>query len=312
MLGETYAYQDAANKLEELAVTRTTSGYLSHPLASYSQAFPESEIQIYSTRTASGQAWHLTNASNDLEIGDEAVFTIQGIISQCDLPPVVRPYGKSVSPKHLRQRVLLTGLNTATFSHALEGLARVDNILRLNIRDDAPPRITALVQGYPALEITNRYFTSKRMASEEDHLSFANDIDPNGILEQLRGDSLVHTSDNAVQYFQRLTANGGQQFKAIKPAHIKKGDIAEIQFTISLVEVNAGKGKDSRQHYITKLVLRSITQLDRSFSDACRLRNGRNAPRPSLKRKIGHEDEEAKETQDRIKRMAVDEPNLLG
>ncbi|KAK7018721.1 hypothetical protein VNI00_018281 [Paramarasmius palmivorus] len=339
MLGNRYAYQNAgknksshaahpltkptADKLEELASARTMSGFLSHPLASYSKVrtysirstplltyhkskgFPETNLHVISSRSTNGQAWHLTSPTAE-GVEEELVFTIQGIILQCDLPPIVRPFPRSVSPIHLQQRILLSGFNTTTFADALQGLNHVDNILRLNVRDDSPPKSTPHKYGYPSIEITNRYFTSKRLANEEDHIGIPLDIDPNGILEGLRGDSLVYTADNAVQYYQRQLVNGGQQFKPVKPAHIKKGDIVEVQLTVTLVESRTGKGKNTRHQYLTRLVLRSITQLDSTYSDACRLASSQPPPRPNLKRKIGHDEEEAMETQERMKRMAVD------
>ncbi|KAK7019817.1 hypothetical protein VNI00_017906 [Paramarasmius palmivorus] len=211
-----------------------------------------------------------------------------------------------VSVKALQQRVLLTGLNTSTFTDALEGLAIMNNVLRLNVRDDNPKPLAVVVDGFTALDISNRYFTSRRFAQEDEHIPFSTDIDPNGILEGLRGHSMVHTSDNVVEYYQRVEANGVHRFNKIRPAQIKKGDIVEIQCTLTLVEFRVNDYKQARTEYNTKLVLRSITLLDRSFSEKMRLANTSMTKAPSIKRRIGHFDEEEQEAQDRIKRMAID------
>ncbi|KAK7044050.1 hypothetical protein VNI00_007765 [Paramarasmius palmivorus] len=95
-------------------------------------------------------------------------------------------------------------------------------------------------------------------------------------------------------------------FKPAKPGQIRKGDIVEVQFTVSLIETTTGKGRHAKPTYITKLILRAITQLDSSFTEASRYSHTYTIQPGTLKRKVGHEEEETRETQDRIKRMAVD------
>ncbi|KAK7019415.1 hypothetical protein VNI00_018070 [Paramarasmius palmivorus] len=268
-----------------------------------------SHAEVIATETNTGKVWQMVGANDTKDPQDppeELVFTIHGIIMLCDLPPVTRPYGRFVSVKALQQRILLTGLNTPSFADALEGLAVMDNVLRLNVREDSVKPLASVVDGFTALDISNRYFTSRRFAQEDDHLPFSSDVDPNGILEGLRGHSMVHTSDNVVEYYHRVETNSGYRFNTIRPAQIKKGDIVEIQCTLTLIEFRANDRKQARTEYSTKLVLRSITLLDRTFSEKARLANVTMTKSPSLKRRIGHFEEEEKETQERIKRMAID------
>jgi hypothetical protein len=252
----------------------------------------------------------------------------------------IKPFHfRFTSPKHVQQRVLLTGLNTENFAAAIQGLARIDSILRQAIREDTPRAITNTVDGFVTIDFANRYFTSKKFAKEEHHVAFTKDVDPKGILAGLRGDAFVHTVDNVVEYYQRQVETGGHRqvtynseettittrfrFKKIQPSHINKGDIVEIQFTANLVEHASGKGPHSNVQYITKFNLRSITLLDGSTSEVCpccstirrilirsaqsiRMAGSATTQRQGLKRKVGYEEEETRETQDRMKRMTID------
>ncbi|KAK7049901.1 hypothetical protein VNI00_005331 [Paramarasmius palmivorus] len=320
MLGHTYPYHDAAQRLEQLASDRLSSGYISNPLSQYADNPLDDSVVLTTANMGDGHTWHLTDTPPNGQPAEEIVFTLQGIIMQCDLPPVIRPF---VSAKHVQQRLLLTGLNTSTFTNALHGLARVDSMLRQALREESPRAIASTTDGYTTLDLSNRYFTSKRFANEEHHVGFPNDVDPKGVLANLRGEAFVHTTDNVVEYYQRQTNELGQKFKKIQPSLIHKGDIVEVQFTASLVEHAAGKGRHTNVQHITKLVLRSITLLDGSFSEArfsfsfkrsrtnspfqsIRLADSISSERRAIKRKVGYTEEETREAEDRIKRMAID------
>ncbi|KAK7032389.1 hypothetical protein VNI00_013137 [Paramarasmius palmivorus] len=237
-------------------------------LLNKAQAIPDNTIELTTSESVNGHTWHLTTVEDEGHTPEEVVFTLHGIIMQCDLPPIIRPYGRFVSPKHLQQRVLLTGLNTTTFSHGMDGLTRLDSLLRQAIRDVHPKPIPGLTEGHTTVDIANRYFTSKRVANEEHHVGFPKNVDPKGILDDIRGDAFVYTADNVVEYYQRQVVNDIQRFKPIHPSHINKGDIVEIQLTLNLVEHASGKGRNTNIQYITKLILRSITLLDKTFSEA--------------------------------------------
>ncbi|KAK7033687.1 hypothetical protein VNI00_012687 [Paramarasmius palmivorus] len=298
--------EHTANALDQIATARIATGYLRNPLANFATHPLDHTMDVTSSDNANDHTWHLTQSKDD-QGPEEMVFTIQGIVCHCDLPPVVRQYGRSVSPKHLRQRVTLTGHDTPTFSDAIKGLERIIKLLHYSVRDYSPQPLTSFTNGYVSLEITNRYFTSKRFANEKDCLDFNNDVDPKGILSDMRGDSFVHTPDNVVEYYHRVvTEDGEQRFKKVPPSHIKIGDIVEVQLTISLYERCTGKGKESNMQYMTKVVLRSVTLLDARYSEENMNLYKASSTRPSLKRRIGHDEEETMEAQDRMKRMAID------
>ncbi|KAK7021065.1 hypothetical protein VNI00_017554 [Paramarasmius palmivorus] len=256
-----------------------------------------------------GGVWRATTSIQEPGELEEIVFTIHGILEQCELPPIVKPLANASSAKYLQQRIVLTGLDTPTFNEALDGLARVELNLRLNLRDYNPQYHVGNRGNQAKLHLSNRYFTSKRFAEEMEPIAFPTEIDPKGILNSIQNDSLVHTTENSVEYYERYYRNGEQLFRKVHPAYITTGDIVEAQFTITLVEASHHKDAQSGPHYITKLILRSITLLDRHFSEECRSATTVAPRRNVLKRKVGHDEEQTQEARDRFKRMAIDSTN---
>ncbi|KAK7037326.1 hypothetical protein VNI00_011317 [Paramarasmius palmivorus] len=307
MLGSDYPKEDAAARLERLASDRISTGLIAHPLSQYAKICPSKHFVTSVIDSGCGSTWRLTPTSQQEESQEEIVFTIHGIILHCELPPILRPFGRSASPRHIKQRLLLAGFNTDTFTTALIGLDRIDDLLRLNIREDVPHKLNTQASGQQAIEISNRYFTSKRMAITEEQIEIPTYVDPKGILESIKGENLVHTTENQVEYYQRVTnSNGVHRFINTNPARIHEGDIVEVQFTITLVEPNMSRQNDSKLAFTTKPILRSITLLDNSFSEIYRNLSINRPRRPCLKRKVGHAEEESTETQERLKRMVID------
>ncbi|KAK7016390.1 hypothetical protein VNI00_018916 [Paramarasmius palmivorus] len=304
MLGQNFAYSEAAGQLEQLTSDRLSSGAIENALCHYAKNIPDNCLDLTTSDSVNGHTWHLTKQTHEELPPEEMVFTLHGIIMQCDLPPIIRPYGRFVSPKHVQQRVLLTGINTPMFADAIQGLARVDGVLRQAIREEHPRTLAGETEGYSTVEVANRYFTSKKVAREEHHVGFTKEVDPKGILDDLRGEAFVHTEDNVVEYYQRQVVNDDQRFRKIHPSRITKGDIVEVQLTVNLVELASGKGRNTNLQYITKLVLRSITLLDKAYSESIRMSKTPGTNRVTLKRKIGHTDEETRDAERRIKRMA--------
>ncbi|KAK7049468.1 hypothetical protein VNI00_005499 [Paramarasmius palmivorus] len=308
MLGALYQFDDAARSLEATAASRIDTGYLTNPTALYEKSIANSGFTTVSANSAGGTAWRIANTTGEDTVEEEIVFTVHGIVFHCDLPPITRPFAKSTSPRHLQQKIVITGLGTPTFNKAVDGLTRIDSLLRLNIRE-GPKSLATNIGGYPTLAIANRYFTSKKIANEDEHVPFTQDVDPKGILDAFRGDTLVHTSENEVWYYRKQTLpSGDHHFTKVQPANIKAGDIVEVQFTVTLVESAKKKTPSSKPNSFTKLILRSITLLDDTYSENARVAEPL-IPTPSrrtLKRKIGHDEEESMEAENRLKRMAID------
>ncbi|KAK7023596.1 hypothetical protein VNI00_016635 [Paramarasmius palmivorus] len=327
MVHPLYQYDKAAIELEHLAKTRISTGYLQYPIANYSQSFDSSTFTCTSTGSINAGVWRATTTIEETGELEEIVFTVHGVLEQCELPPIIKPLAKPSSAKYLQQRIVLTGLDTPTFNDARDGLARVEYYLRLNVRDYNPQYHVGIRGSQGKLHLSNRYFTSKRFAEEMEDIAFPTEIDPKGILNSIRGDSLVHTTENDVEYYERYYRNGEQHFRKIQPAHITKGDIVEVQFTMTLFESLHNKEAQSGPVYNTKLILRSITLLDRHFSEArshvvvlfvaptniciqqCRSSVIAGPKRNVLKRKVGYDEEQSQEARDRFKKMSIDNPN---
>jgi hypothetical protein len=67
----------------------------------------------------------------------------------------------------------------------------------------------ATFEGHSALEANTRYFTPAHYAVPEDRVEFAPYVDNNGILKSLMEGEFVHTTDNRVDYLERITATDG-------------------------------------------------------------------------------------------------------
>ncbi|KAK7041966.1 hypothetical protein VNI00_008948 [Paramarasmius palmivorus] len=340
MLGIHYDYQNAVKRLETLAKKRITTGYLAHPLTRYAnvgstpatdemlkillpQDIPRETFVYTNTHSAKSDVWRVVEHTADDGQPEESVFTVHGIIVQCELPPVVRPYPQQSAAKYVQQKVTLTGFQSQIFNDSISGILHVDGHLRMNVRENGPAQYLSQQDMHATLEIGNRYFTSKRLASTSEHIPFPPTIDPKGILEDLRGNHFLHTPENQVEYYEAFTVNDEQRysarcsfhqgpalsfssFRTVSPAFIKCGDIVEVQLTVSLVDHPQGKNDLGSSQYITKLILRSITLLDQSFSEKRRLASILPTKQVTLKRKIGHDEEQTREAQERLKRMAID------
>jgi hypothetical protein len=61
-----------------------------------------------------------------------------------------------------------------------------------------------------ALDSHARYFSHQHFVPSTESLPFHQTVDPEGVLESMRGDSLVHAADNEVDYFAQYTDKDGQ------------------------------------------------------------------------------------------------------
>ena len=60
-----------------------------------------------------------------------------------------------------------------------------------------------------------RYFTSRRNSGFAIQIPFGPGVDPNGDLENLKGDTHIHTLDNMVQYLGRKEADDGSVLSCV-------------------------------------------------------------------------------------------------
>jgi len=63
--------------------------------------------------------------------------------------------------------------------------------------------IISTFKGHPSVEASNRYFTARDDADDDEICELGGDVDPRGHLSSLAGSNFVHTADNKVHYYER-------------------------------------------------------------------------------------------------------------
>ncbi|KAH7905439.1 hypothetical protein BJ138DRAFT_1118469 [Hygrophoropsis aurantiaca] len=156
---------------------------------------------------------------------EEALFYVQGIIANLDLPPLkFRPSPQQ--SKHLRASVTLTGL-------ALEKWQPSD------------------AMGYNAIDIQNRYFTPRKFANGLTKIGFERLCDLNGYLEDCSNAELFHTDDNHVDYYSSADAEA----VIVSPSTFRVGDIVEACVSVVMTPISADRSR-------MLVVLRSLAHIE--------------------------------------------------
>ncbi|KAF6746713.1 hypothetical protein DFP72DRAFT_855071 [Ephemerocybe angulata] len=231
-----------------------------------------------------GNTKRLVFKNNGLE-EEELVWHVQGIISSSDLPPFY-PTGRT-SPQHLVEP-----------SQCL-----------------LPPTFVDEDQDGTFMDASNRYFSSRHDNRGGDPVEMTDTIDPTGSLAKMANDTHYYGEENVVQYLERVQTEHGKKKSTveIQPVNFKRGDIVEIQVTISAVKLQKAQWK-------LIATLRCITLLDGRFAQST-LRNHvkfgcgmeRNLTSRPLKRRSGADPDTADEhgsdmenTTSKIRKMDID------
>ncbi|KAF8809206.1 hypothetical protein BYT27DRAFT_7232338 [Phlegmacium glaucopus] len=194
---------------------------------------------------------------------EEAVFSIQGVLSGKILPPVLEKIRTISQACYLRQGVTLIGLGTPTFDEAIAAAQEIYGMFDRNVQDASlePWSLSSSpITQDRALDVSNRYLTSKRDAPGMVAIPIPATIDPRGVLENLTKEGYVYSKENEVQYYQvHKSSEGTKRVETIGPQIFRIGDIVEIQVSFIVVPL-----KDNKFKMI--VVLRSIALLDPYFS----------------------------------------------
>jgi hypothetical protein len=106
--------------------------------------------------------------------------------------------------KHLRQQVSVTGLGTSKFATALESLSSINRLFSKQIRPDVLEDWTPdFYQEFPAVNISNRYFTDGSLGKGRQSIQFSPSVDPHHLLSSA-GPNLTHTLDNVVNFYKKV------------------------------------------------------------------------------------------------------------
>ena len=174
-------------------------------------------IQV--TQVDKPRSWKIV-ASEEVESGhDEVVLSFQGVVVQKSLPPVInRMYVGLLSGHwHLktdkrtripskkqftRQSVQLTGLSTPSFQTCVDKLQDIHSTFKRYVPDGAmEPFEPSEFLNHPCIDISTRYFTSRRKDPTGTAVPFSHAVDPKGILQALCTDEHFHGPDNEVLYY---------------------------------------------------------------------------------------------------------------
>jgi hypothetical protein len=94
---------------------------------------------------------------------------------------------------------------------AIDGIKEVHHLLSQNLDQDLVPELPLLTtfQGWPAIQLDNRYFTSRRIAPNERPVVLDPVIDPSGALRSLIDNDWAHLEENRVKYYERVNKQTG-------------------------------------------------------------------------------------------------------
>ena len=117
---------------------------------------------------------------------------------------------------HLRQAVSLTGLSTEKFEQSVDAFIQIHTMFARIFKDGVlDPWLLSAFEDHNAIDISNRYFTSRRQNPNAIQLPFHELVDPDRILVNMAVGDLVHSEENDVQFFELVSKDGDTQERCI-------------------------------------------------------------------------------------------------
>ncbi|KAF8884361.1 hypothetical protein BD779DRAFT_1472127 [Infundibulicybe gibba] len=252
---------------------------------------PDQANQPQVARFEHPQTWRLIKNANATEEGtekEEMVFTVAGVITVIDFPPMERRSVALGQYKFFRQSLTITGLGSPTFEAAVEATSSMFAKFQRQFPEGTlEVWQTPRYQSHSCLAISNRYLTPRRDAPNMEHIPFDPEVDPHGQLESVIKDGYVHGEENIVEYYTQMDKDGKKSFLKCGPQNFRLGDMVEAQMSLVVVPLR-------KQKFKMMAVLRAIALLDSSFSQEATTKRSMtaNTLRPtstvSLKRKVGY------------------------
>jgi hypothetical protein len=108
--------------------------------------------------------------------------------------------------QYLRQSIQLTGLGASSFSAHINKLKQLHEEFGRHVSERSllPPSFDTF-RTFDCINLSTRYFTSRRDDPHSENVPFTLDVDPRGILTSMETDIYFHGEDNQVQYFTAKT-----------------------------------------------------------------------------------------------------------
>ncbi|KIJ10433.1 hypothetical protein PAXINDRAFT_16587 [Paxillus involutus ATCC 200175] len=134
---------------------------------------------------------------------EEAMVRIQGALACKDLPPFMVLPRNPNAPKHIKQSITLAGFGVVQFNQGYKWIQVLGIPLARNyVKGALLPFQGNKMFDQPALNIGNRYFTSRDRVDNQPTVQFGPSIDPQGIPACMSGSNFMHVEDNVVEFFQ--------------------------------------------------------------------------------------------------------------
>ena len=103
---------------------------------------------------------------------------------------------------YLRQYVELTGFGSQKFQMIVESLRRLHQMLARQVPEGAMEQYTVgHVNGFDTIQLSTRYFTSRRDDPVNPQVPFDRLVDPKGFLASSSNEAYFHGEDNRVLYY---------------------------------------------------------------------------------------------------------------
>ncbi|KAF8240460.1 hypothetical protein L208DRAFT_1233277 [Tricholoma matsutake] len=193
----------------------------------------------------------------------EAVFTVQGVLTELQLPPL---------EKILKYLVTISGLDTTFFIDAVAAVNEIYGMFDHVFTEGALGPWDLTESHGPLLELSNHYFTPWKQVMHLESVPFLETVDQFGVFAKMLASPdarCSHTEESEVEYCQGFKELDNVQcrFEACRPQSFRKGDIVEL--LLSFVAIPIREHPQKGKQYKMLAVLRSMVLLDTQFSTVC-------------------------------------------
>jgi hypothetical protein len=107
--------------------------------------------------------------------------------------------------RFLRQGITLTGANSTVFDEVINAIISVYSGFSRHMPENSLlPWTPSDLHQQNGIDVSNRYFEPRHLVDPQTIMPLSVDVDPHGVLQQLQSSDLVHTTENNVEYYERI------------------------------------------------------------------------------------------------------------
>ena len=112
----------------------------------------------------------------------------------------------------MRQGITLIGANSAAFNQIIDAIISVYSGFSRHMPEDLLlPWMPSDLHQQNGIDVNNRYFEPRHLVNPQTIMPLPINVDPHGTLRQLQSSDLVHTTDNNVEYYERIKNGAGMK-----------------------------------------------------------------------------------------------------